>query len=107
MKRTLFGTLASLIAFAAFAQQPCPTGNDLQKIPELISKNGKLRATIIVTAEQQMIGTRVPPTAPTPAAVDNCYPQLVRAIKGVDAVPPYPVYDPNKPGEPLPGPTLR
>lgn len=107
MKRTIFATLLCLISSAAFAQQPCPTGQDLPKIPELISKNGKLHATILLTAEQQMMGSRVPATAPTPTSVDNCYPQLVRAIKGIDAVPPYAPYDPNKPADPLPGPTLR
>ena len=105
--RALFATLAALLSLAAIAQQPCPTGEDLPKIPELISKDGKLRATIVVAAEQQSIGTRVKNTAPDPSLGNNCFPQIVRSIKGVDAVPPYPKPDPNKAAEPLPGPTLR
>jgi FtsP/CotA-like multicopper oxidase with cupredoxin domain len=107
MKTRLAFIAFTLAASGAFAQQPCKAGEDLPKVPELVSSNGKLRATLIVTSEQQSIGTRVPNSAPTPGAAETCYPQLVRAMKGVNADPPYPKYDPNKPAEPLPGPTLR
>src|SRR5690242_17830115 len=108
MNRALIGIAIVLSAAATLAQSPCPTGKELQKIPEIVSDgHGHLKATIIVTAEQQQINTRNPISAPTPTSVDNCYPQLVRAMRGENANPPYPPYDPNKPADPLPGPTLR
>lgn len=109
-QRALFATIVALFSFGAFAQQDCPTGEDLPKIPELVSKDGKLRATIIVKDEQVSIGTRNPNSLPnpsTPGQKNQCFPQIVRAITGVNAVPPYPKPDPNKAAEPLPGPTLR
>ncbi|MBW8875087.1 MAG: multicopper oxidase domain-containing protein [Acidobacteria bacterium] len=93
-----------------------PTQQDLVKVPELISKDGRLRATFTVTSELDRLAFRNPPktngkaTQPgDPSAFSACFNQYVRAFRSPDAVPPYPPYPPQAGGfaDPLPGPTLR
>jgi FtsP/CotA-like multicopper oxidase with cupredoxin domain len=62
---------------------------------------------MIVSAEQDCIGFRVPPSKPAPGYTIQWSPQWVRTMRGVDTVPPTPVTPPNQYGQPLPGPTLR
>ena len=109
MKRLAAFVTLTLLATAAIAQTsaPCKTNQDLPRVPELISDKGKLRATVVVVAETQNIGTRQPISAPTPTSVDQCYPQTVRAMKGIDTDKPYPVVPPGGVADPMPGPTLR
>jgi FtsP/CotA-like multicopper oxidase with cupredoxin domain len=108
MKRyAAFAIIVTSLSAGAFAQQPCATGQDLPRIPELISKDGKLKGTIVVVAETQNIGTRNPNTAPTPSATDQCFPQTVRAMKGINTDQPYPVVPKDGAADPMPGPTLR
>jgi FtsP/CotA-like multicopper oxidase with cupredoxin domain len=109
MKAIATIALSLLTAAGALAQSssPCPTGEDLPRIPELVSKDGVLRGTVVAVAETQSIGTRNPASAPAPGAVDQCYPQTVRAMKGVGTDQPYPPTPPSGAAEPLPGPTLR
>ncbi|MGI8426338.1 MAG: hypothetical protein ACR2M4_07030 [Actinomycetota bacterium] len=68
-----------------------PTPIPLPTIPELGAKNGKLRATVLLTDEQQRFTFKTPPgAAPSDTNVIKCAPQYVRVFKGLDAVPPYP-----------------
>jgi FtsP/CotA-like multicopper oxidase with cupredoxin domain len=113
--------LAALVATAALllhappaqAQQqeyvPCPDEQQpLLRIPELISQNGKLRATMILSDEQERIAARSPSnTLPgDPGTVTKCQPLYVRTLRGINAVPaPSPVASPFP--DPMPGPTLR
>ncbi len=107
-------------------QIPCPAQAELVHTPELITNNGRLRATVIVTSEKERIGFRYPlqfvnaqgqtqsvqpgQTKPpsTTAAFTACYEQWVRAFRSPDAVPAYPT---PKAGvayvDPTAGPTLR
>jgi FtsP/CotA-like multicopper oxidase with cupredoxin domain len=109
----VLATSASLlfVAAAALAQTatPCKTGEDLPRVPELVSnaRDHKLKATIVVVADTQSIGTRTPLSAPTPASMLNCYPQTVRWIKGINTDQPYPTVPPGGTPQPMPGPTLR
>src|SRR5258708_6646931 len=108
-----------MLASALGAQTPAPapappTGRctppqreELIRIPELQAKDGKLRGTIIASAEQECIGSRVPPTAPSAGATMQWSAQWMRTMRGVDTVPPNPITPPNTYGNPLPGPTLR
>jgi FtsP/CotA-like multicopper oxidase with cupredoxin domain len=89
------------------AQQPCKTGDDLPKIPEIEAKDGYLRGTIVVAAEQQMIPFRVPPTRDADASKLNCYPQWVRVLRGFETDIPYPTATKDSIPMPTPGPTLR
>ncbi|MFL6247291.1 MAG: multicopper oxidase domain-containing protein [Thermoanaerobaculia bacterium] len=94
-------------------QIPCPSQQELVKIPELISSNGRLRATLGVTSQSQRIAFRYPlagspqPGSPPPTFI-ACYEQWVRAFYSPDAVPAYPT---PKQGvsyvDPIAGPTLR
>ncbi len=90
-----------------------PQQQPLLKVPEIISKGGKLRATIIAGTEQQRMGTRYPtringrPSQPgDPQTYEACYPEFVRVFRSPDAIPPYP--GPTKGfADPMSGPTLR
>ncbi len=99
------------VAAAALAQTatPCKTGEDMPRVPELVSNasSHKLKATVVVVADTQSIGTRTPLSAPTPASILNCYPQTVRWIKGINTDQPYPTVPPGGTPQPMPGPTLR
>jgi len=98
-------------------QIPCArTQQPLVKIPELVSKGGRLRATVTATSEFDRIGTRTPgsvnggsPTQPgDPNAYTACYGQWVRAFRSPDAVPPFPTPGTEAAvGDPLNGPTFR
>jgi FtsP/CotA-like multicopper oxidase with cupredoxin domain len=99
-------------------QIPCPAQQELLKNPELVSSNGRLRATLVVGSQLQRMAFRYPlkdaagkatqPGAPQPPAFTACYEQWVRAFSSPDAVPPYPG---PKTGvnyvDPTAGPTLR
>ncbi|MEA2602211.1 MAG: hypothetical protein QOF89_3203 [Acidobacteriota bacterium] len=109
---------ASSSSASSTSQIPClPTQQDLVKIPELISKDGRLRANFIVTSELDRMAFRYPlknsagkPMQPgDPSAFSACFNQYVRAFRSPDAVPAYPAYPPKAGGyaDPLPGPTLR
>ncbi|HEX6083277.1 MAG TPA: multicopper oxidase domain-containing protein [Thermoanaerobaculia bacterium] len=102
--RKLFFVL--LLALPLAAQQPCPTGQPLPKVPEIAAQNGFLRGTITVASAQVMIPFRVPTTAPTAASTYNCYPQWVRILRG-STTPAYPATTGNNIGTAMPGPTLR
>ena len=113
----LLAALVFLAAIPASAQWiPCLgdsktggawTAPDLPTIPELVSSGGKLRATILLTDEQQRITFKTPPNAPpSDGNVIKCAPQYVRVFKGVGAMPPLPRPTADYP-DPMPGPTLR
>jgi FtsP/CotA-like multicopper oxidase with cupredoxin domain len=115
----LLALVSLVLASALWAQTPAPapappTGRctppqteELIRIPELQAKDGKLRGTIIASAEQECVGSRVPPTAPSAGATLQWSAQWMRTMRGVDTVPPNPITPPNTYGNPLPGPTLR
>lgn len=97
-------------------QIPCPSQQELVRTPELISSNGRLRATLGVTSQLQRMAFRYPlqvagkspqPGSPSPTFV-ACYEQWVRSFFSPDAVPPFPS---PRSGvnyvDPLAGPTLR
>src|SRR3954452_9867260 len=103
-------------AAPATSQIPCARPQQpLVKIPEVVSKDGRLRATVTATSEFDRIGTRTPgnisggPTQPgDPNAYTACYGQWVRAIRRPDAVPPFPAPGTEAAvGDPMNGPTLR
>jgi FtsP/CotA-like multicopper oxidase with cupredoxin domain len=113
-----------LPALPSRAQTPTPTSQvkclpsqqALPLIPELVSSNHKLHATMNVVAEYDRVGTRYPvknasggSTQPgDPTSFPGCFPQWVRAFRSPDAVPPYagPVQGADY-GDVMPGPTLR
>jgi FtsP/CotA-like multicopper oxidase with cupredoxin domain len=83
------------------------TAPDLPIVPELISTGGKLRATVVLTDEQQRLTFKTPPAAaPSDTNVIKCAPQYVRVFKGIGAMPPLPKTTSDYP-DPMPGPTLR
>ncbi len=97
-------------------QIPCPSQQELVRIPELVSSNGRLRATLGVTSQLQRMAFRYPlqvggkspqPGSPSPTFI-ACYEQWVRAFFSPDAVPAYPT---PRSGvnyvDPIAGPTLR
>ena len=117
-RRALFLLALLLIAAVPASAQwiPClgdsKTGGawkapDLPTVPELVSSGGKLRATIVLTDEQQRLTFKTPPNAaPSDTNVIKCAPQYVRVFKGVGAMPPLPKPTADYP-DPMPGPTLR
>ena len=85
-----------------------PEGQNLLKVPELVSsKDHKLRGTIVLSDEQERMTFRVPVSAPSPTSTSQCQPQYVRIFRGVGAVPAPPVTPAGTYPDPLPGPTLR
>lgn len=107
----------------ATSQIPClPAQQALVKIPEIVSKDGRLRATLISGTEQQRIPSRFPTsfvidpskTPPTtqasqpgdPQTFQGCFPEWVRTFRSPDTTTPFP---PPTGGlaDPIPGPTLR
>jgi FtsP/CotA-like multicopper oxidase with cupredoxin domain len=109
LKSALFILLAMLLALSLTAQTvPCPPLNpDFVKVPELVSKDGKLRGTVRVVAQQESIATRIPPSVASSTSTFDCYPQWVRVMTGDGALPPAPVTPAGSYPFPLPGPTLR
>jgi FtsP/CotA-like multicopper oxidase with cupredoxin domain len=93
-------------ALPLYALDCLPEQQDLVKIPELISKDGKLRGTILLGDEQQRLTFRQPPATKPGEGTINCFPQYVRVFRGINAVPPPPANAGDYP-DPLPGPTLR
>ncbi|MEA2462818.1 MAG: hypothetical protein QOJ98_565 [Acidobacteriota bacterium] len=109
-------TPAPAPARPATSQVPClPTKQDLPKIPELTSVNGRLRGTITLVSEKNRIAERNPLRNPdgssvqpgAPNAFSACWPQWVRAFRSPEAVPPYAEIPEGGMGDPMPGPTLR
>lgn len=113
-------------AAAARAQQPTPTptlppgeveclpmGQPLITLPEIVSKDGKLRGTIMLIDEPSRVPFRQPytvgsstsaVTAPNDKAPTKCYKQQIRQFRiGTGS----PVVAPSPYGDPMPGPTLR
>ncbi|HEU4888592.1 MAG TPA: multicopper oxidase domain-containing protein, partial [Thermoanaerobaculia bacterium] len=98
-------------------QIPCPSQQELIRTPELVSSNGRLRATLGVTSQLVRMPFRYPlkdsagnspqPGSPPPTFI-ACYEQWVRAFFSPDAIPAYPG---PKEGvayvDPMVGPTLR
>jgi FtsP/CotA-like multicopper oxidase with cupredoxin domain len=105
-----------------YVQCPAP-GQPLLQIPEIVSQNGKLRGTVVLSnnAQRMFVGNRN-------ADPSQCLVQEVRQFRGSGAVLPayagtippgypgyvppasYPGYQPLPPGpntDPVPGPTLR
>jgi FtsP/CotA-like multicopper oxidase with cupredoxin domain len=98
------------------AQQP------LVRIPELVSKGGRLRATLIAGTEQVRMPSRNPTsfTIPVPNATpiiqpsqpgdpqtfQGCFPEWVRTFRSPDTTTPFPQPTGGL-ADPLPGPTLR
>jgi FtsP/CotA-like multicopper oxidase with cupredoxin domain/plastocyanin len=131
---TLFFALAlsALSALPVRAQTTSPTPTSqipclapqqpLVKIPEIISKDGKLRATLIAGTEQVRMPSRNPtsfvidpstnpptrqPSQPgDPQAFPGCFPEWVRTFRSPDTTTPFPQPTAGL-GDPLPGPTLR
>lgn len=101
-----------LHALPARAQQfvPCPPEQQsLLAIPELISQNGVLRGTIVLSDEQEVMPFRQPPQSlpGDPGSLIRCSPQYVRILRGVNASPsPTPSATGTYPYA-MPGPTLR
>ena len=81
----------------------------LPKVPEIISKGGVLRGTILLSDQQERIAFRSPPgnVPGTPCTYQVCQPQYVRYFTGLNAVPPPSAPNPNDYPNPSPGPTLR
>ena len=82
-------------------------GQPLAKVPEIVSSNGVLRGTILLSDRQERIAFRTPPTAPGSDEMRHqvCQPQYVRYF--ADTAAPAPVVAPGDYANPLPGPTLR
>src|SRR5262249_31796115 len=84
-------------------------GEPLFRMPELISHNGKLRATIVLTDELRRLND-------TQSSPIRCAEIYLRHFEGVNAVPPATLPGQNAPAppgppsrytDPVPGPTLR
>jgi FtsP/CotA-like multicopper oxidase with cupredoxin domain len=122
---TLFAALAlsALSAMPARAQiAPAPAGSQipclaaqqpLLRIPEIVSNNGRLRATLISGTEQVRMPTRYPgtidgkPTQPgDPQGFPACFPEWVRTFRSPDTTTPFPGPTQNY-LDPMVGPTMR
>jgi FtsP/CotA-like multicopper oxidase with cupredoxin domain len=105
-----------------YFQCPAP-GQPLLQIPEIVSQNGKLRGTVVLSNNDQRMFVGNPKADPS-----QCQVQTVRQFRGSGAVLPayagsippgypgyvppasYPGFQPLPPGpntDPVPGPTLR
>src|SRR6516225_11065310 len=82
-------------------------GQPLVKIHEIVSTNGVLRGTILLSDHQERMAFRTPPNAPGPDEMKHqvCQPQYVRYFS--DPTELIPVVPPGDYPNPLPGPTLR
>ena len=109
LKSAIFILFALMLALSLAAQTvPCPPLNpDFVTIPELVSKDGKLQATVRVVAAQESIANRIPPSFAAPGNTFECYPQWVRVMTGDGALPVAPATPTGTYPLPLPGPTLR
>lgn len=93
---------------------PCPTqltpGQNLFKVPEIVSSGGKLRGTLLLSDQQQWMPSRVPASAPSDQSRSQCVPQYVRMFRESGAVASTASSPGGVPGTyalPRPGPTLR
>lgn len=105
-------------ASANTSQVPCVAAQQpLVKIPEILSKDGRLRATVVTGTEQVRMPTRFadptktpaakPPVQPgDPASMQVCYPEWVRTFRSPDTTTPFPAPVSGLNGL-MPGPTLR
>ncbi|HKV39640.1 MAG TPA: hypothetical protein VJX67_10530, partial [Blastocatellia bacterium] len=100
-------TMALSMAAGAQSLECRQEGQDLVRVPELVSKDGRLRATLVLRDEQQRMTFRVPVSAPSNTSRSQCFPQYVRFFTGIGAVPAPPPTPPGGYPDPLPGPTLR
>jgi FtsP/CotA-like multicopper oxidase with cupredoxin domain len=111
------GAVAVLMLQApvAHALECLPVSQPLVRIPELVARDGVLRGTMVLTADQQRMifrsplykGNSVQPGLP--GGSYQCLPQTVRAFRGLGALPavtPGPGADKDY-DDPVPGPTLR
>src|SRR3954453_12813795 len=105
--RVIALTLAALPLAAQTVQCPKLEPEPLVRIPEIQAKDHKLAGTVLVSAEQECIGFRVPASAPQKNMTTQWQPQWVRTMRGVDTVPATPTTPANQYGQPLPGPTFR
>lgn len=103
------------------SQIPClPTQQPLVRIPEIVSKDGRLRATLIAGTEQVRMPMRYPLTFVVnpstgktqasqpgdPQTFQACFPEWVRTFRSPDTTTPFP--PPTKGlADPMLGPTLR
>ena len=103
---------ALLIALPAAAQQGTPVscdpilGKPFVPVPELVSKDGVLKGTILLADQEERIAFRQPTgfrnVPGRPGLFFRCFPQHVRTLRlGPVAAPPDTLTDPT------PGPTLR
>ncbi len=116
--------LLLLLSFEAMGQtptptpplnRPCPTefiARPLQRVPEIVSVDGKLRGTIILSDEQEWIPNRIPVKPPQDKSGYECSPQHVRMFRELGATPnlasaPKGTLFPGNYALPRPGPTLR
>jgi FtsP/CotA-like multicopper oxidase with cupredoxin domain len=102
----------ALQALPARAQQfvPCaPTQQSLQRVPELVTQNGVLRGTIVLSDEQEAMPFRQPPQSKPgdPGSLIRCAPQYVRMLRGLGASPAPPPTPADAYPNTMPGPTLR
>jgi FtsP/CotA-like multicopper oxidase with cupredoxin domain len=96
------------------SQIPClPPNQPLVKIPEIICKDGRLRATLIAGTELVRMPSRNPttfdgkPSQPgDPQTFQGCFPEWVRTFRSPDTTTPFPPPT-NGLADPFPGPTLR
>jgi FtsP/CotA-like multicopper oxidase with cupredoxin domain len=82
------------------------------KVPEIITKDGKLRGVVVLSDEQEWMAFRVPVSAPSDQSSSQCLPQYVRTFRELGAVPTMAsTTSGNYAGQsyavPRPGPTLR
>jgi len=97
--------------------QCLPAQQALLRIPEVVSKDGRLRATLVTGTEQVRMPMRYPLTFPTtprpqvsqpgdPDTFQACFPEWVRTFRSPNVTTPYPP-PVNGLNDPMPGPTLR
>jgi FtsP/CotA-like multicopper oxidase with cupredoxin domain len=105
-----FAAMALTVAPAQAQFIPClPMGQPLLKIPEFVSSNGVLKATVLLQSVQQRLTFRQPSNTIPGAAGTSilCSPQYVRTYTGVGALPALPPTPAGQYPDPVPGPVLR
>jgi len=98
----VFGLVISMAPRPAGTQAPpsnCQPGQDLIRIPEIRSENGRMRAEVsVVSGKRTLWGSTNDP---------RCIPQDLRYFQGRNLLPPGPMDPAFSSGAPIPGPTLR
>ncbi|HJW95600.1 MAG TPA: hypothetical protein VJ901_18425, partial [Thermoanaerobaculia bacterium] len=79
--RVIALTLAALPLAAQTVQCPKLEPEPLVRIPEIQAKDHKLAGTVLVSAEQECIGFRVPASAPQKNMTTQWQPQWVRTMR--------------------------